>query len=86
MAAFILLALLAGQNVRAIMDRAVADFRTGRVAASLSGFDRVAALSPADAPYLWQRGIAQCYIGRRHGSVRAVLRAALHRPLSGSER
>lgn len=56
--------LLAGQDVRAIMDGAVADFRAGRVEASLRGFDRVAALSPADAPYLWQRGIAQYYAGK----------------------
>ena len=53
-----------GQDVRAIMDRAVEDFRAGRIAPSLEGFDRVARLSPADAPYLWQRGIAQYYAGQ----------------------
>ena len=63
-----MLALLIGalllQDIRAIMDRAVADFRAGRVAQSLEGFDRIARLSPADAPYLWQRGIAQYYAGK----------------------
>lgn len=61
----LLLALItADQDVRAIMDRAMADFRAGRVEQSLDGFDRVARLSPADAPYLWQRGIAQYYAGK----------------------
>jgi len=60
----LLVLLLVTQDVRAIMDRAVTDFRAGRVAQSLEGFDRVAHLSPADAPYLWQRGIAQYYAGR----------------------
>ncbi len=40
------------------------DFRAGRIEQSLEGFDRVARLSPADAPYLWQRGIAQYYAGK----------------------
>ena len=56
--------MLMSQDGRAIMDRAVADFRAGRIEQSLEGFDRVARLSPADAPYLWQRGIAQYYAGR----------------------
>jgi lipoprotein NlpI len=63
-----MLALLIGalliQDVRAILERAVADFRAGRVEQSLEGFDRIARLSPADAPYLWQRGIAQYYAGK----------------------
>ena len=46
------------------MDRATADFRAGRIEQSLDGFDRVARMSPADAPYLWQRGIAQYYAGK----------------------
>ena len=62
---FALLIMITGeQNVRAILDRAVEDFRTGRIEQSLAGFDRVATASPADAPYLWQRGIAQYYAGR----------------------
>lgn len=60
----ILTLLTATQDIRAIMDRAVTDFRAGRVEQSLEGFDRVAKMSPADAPYLWQRGIAQFYAGK----------------------
>lgn len=60
----LLIVLTGEQGVRSILDRAIEDFRDGRVEQSLSGFDRVAALSPADAPYLWQRGIAQYYAGR----------------------
>ena len=62
----VLLVLLSGlnQSVRAILDRAMEDFRAGRIEQSLAGFDRVALLSPADAPYLWQRGIAQYYSGK----------------------
>ena len=56
--------LSATQDVRAIMDRAMTDFRAGRIEQSLEGFDRVAKTSPADAPYLWQRGIAQYYAGK----------------------
>jgi lipoprotein NlpI len=58
--------LLAGgnQSVRAILERAADDFRAGRIEQSLAGFDRVALLSPAEAPYLWQRGIAQYYAGK----------------------
>jgi lipoprotein NlpI len=46
------------------MNRAVDDFRAGRVEPSVAGFDRLAKLSPGDAPYLWQRGIALYYAGR----------------------
>ena len=53
-----------GQSARAILDRAIEDFRAGRIEQALAGFDRVAAASPADAPYLWQRGIAQYYAGK----------------------
>ncbi len=60
----LLLLLGANQSVRAILDRAVEDFRAGRIEQSLAGFDRVALLSPAEAPYLWQRGIAQYYAGK----------------------
>lgn len=59
-----LLLSLATQDVRAIMNRASDDFRAGRVTEALRGFDRVATLSPSDAPYLWQRGIAQYYAGQ----------------------
>ena len=63
---FLVLSLLSfdQQDLRAVLSRAVDDFRAGRVEQSLAGFDRVASMSPADAPYLWQRGIAQYYAGR----------------------
>jgi lipoprotein NlpI len=51
-------------DVRATLERAIADFLDGRVADSVEGFDRVAALAPAVAPELWQRGIALYYLGR----------------------
>ena len=49
---------------RAILIQAMDDFRAGRVAESVAGFDRVAQLSPQAAPELWQRGIALYYLGR----------------------
>ena len=61
---FLIALLAAAQSVPAILDRAVEDFRAGRVEQSLRGFDRVALLSPAEAPFLWQRGIAQYYAGK----------------------
>jgi lipoprotein NlpI len=64
MTLLIVLLLLAGQTTRAVLDRAIEDFRAGRIEQSLQGFDRVARLAPAEAPYLWQRGIAQYYAGR----------------------
>lgn len=60
-----LVMLIAGeQNARAILDGAIEHFRAGRIEQSLADFDRVALLSPAEAPYLWQRGIAQYYAGK----------------------
>lgn len=64
MIALVLSTLIAMQDLRSIMDGAMADFRAGRIEQSLEGFDRVARLSPSDAPYLWQRGIAQYYAGK----------------------
>jgi lipoprotein NlpI len=49
---------------QAIFDRAVADFRSGRIAESVVGFDTLAQLLPDRAPGLWQRGIALYYAGR----------------------
>src|ERR1041384_5123757 len=49
---------------REIMDRAVADFESGRIAQSAAGFDRLAKIVPDYAPPLWQRGIALYYAGR----------------------
>jgi lipoprotein NlpI len=49
---------------QAVFDRAVADFRNGRVVESAAGFDNLAKLIPQQAPELWQRGIALYYAGR----------------------
>ena len=49
---------------QAAFERAVEDFRAGRVVEAANGFDAVARLTPAAAPRLWQRGIAQYYVGR----------------------
>jgi lipoprotein NlpI len=46
------------------MARATADFERGRVAEAAAGFDQVARRIPAEAPHLWQRGIALYYAGR----------------------
>src|ERR1700752_5176006 len=52
------------EQPRQVMDRAVADFQSGRIAQSVAVFDRVAKLVPDYAPQLWQRGIALYYAGR----------------------
>jgi lipoprotein NlpI len=62
-----LMALAAQQpadDPEAVFNKAVADFRSGRVAESAAGFDKVARLVPGYAPQLWQRGIALYYAGR----------------------
>jgi lipoprotein NlpI len=52
------------QQPLAMLDRAVADFESGRVAESAAGFDALARARPDVAPELWQRGIALYYVGR----------------------
>ena len=54
----------AAQDPQEVFDRAVSDFQSGRLDASVTGFDAVARLAPDDAPQLWQRGIALYYVGR----------------------
>ena len=49
---------------QAIFERAIADFESGRIAESATGFDNLAKLIPNSAPQLWQRGIALYYAGR----------------------
>lgn len=49
---------------RAVLARAVALFESGKVQESVVAFDELVRLSPADEPYLWQRGIAQYYAGQ----------------------
>lgn len=63
--AVLLVALPAGaQHPQAIVDKAEADFAAGHIAEAVAGFDRLAALDPPSAPWLWQRGIALYYLGR----------------------
>jgi lipoprotein NlpI len=52
------------EEPRAVFDRAVSDFQNGRIAESVSGFDRLTKLVPDSVPQLWQRGIALYYAGR----------------------
>jgi lipoprotein NlpI len=52
------------EEPRAIFDRAVSDFQSGRIAESVLEFDRLAKLVPESVPQLWQRGIALYYAGR----------------------
>ena len=52
------------ERPQAIFDRAVADFRSGRITESVAAFDTLAQLLPDRAPGLWQRGIALYYAGR----------------------
>ena len=51
-------------NAQTVFDRAVADFRGGRIAESVAGFDALVKIAPDSAPGLWQRGIAQYLAGR----------------------
>jgi lipoprotein NlpI len=53
-----------GQDRRSVLDRAVALFEAGNVRESVTAFDDFVRRSPADQPYLWQRGIAQYYAGQ----------------------
>ena len=52
------------QSPQALLNRAVADFESGRFAESAAAFDSLAKAVPDRAPYLWQRGIALYYAGR----------------------
>jgi len=52
------------ESPQAVFDRAVADFRGGRIAESVAGFDALVKIAPDSAPGLWQRGIAQYLAGR----------------------
>jgi len=60
----LLLLLLLAQSPQASLNRAVVDFENGRFAESAAAFDSLAKAAPAQAPYLWQRGIALYYAGR----------------------
>lgn len=56
--------VVSAQSPGALIDRAMTDFRAGRIADAVTGFDRAAALQPDASPHLWQRGIALYYAGR----------------------
>jgi lipoprotein NlpI len=56
--------VIAAQQPRDILDRAISDFVRGRISESTSAFDQVVKLAPGVAPQLWQRGIALYYAGR----------------------
>ena len=63
MIALLLVAALL-QPPQALLDQAIEDFESGRIAESVAGFDRLARALPMFAPQLWQRGIALYYAGR----------------------
>jgi len=52
------------ENPQVVFDRAVSDFKGGKISESAAGFDRLAKLAPGYAPQLWQRGIVLYYAGR----------------------
>ena len=73
---------LAAQQPRAILDRAVADFESGRIAESAEAFDALIEVSPSVAPQLWQRGITLYYAGR-YADCRAQFE--LHRTVNPAD-
>ncbi len=73
---------LAARQPRVILDRAVADFRNGRIAESAAGFDTLIEVSPSIAPQLWQRGITLYYAGR-YADCRAQFE--LHRTVNPAD-
>jgi lipoprotein NlpI len=60
----LLLLLFVAQDPQATLNRAVAEFESGRFAEAAASFDSLAKAVPERAPYLWQRGIALYYAGR----------------------
>jgi lipoprotein NlpI len=52
------------RNPQLYIQRGMASFRLGDIAASIDDFDRAERLNPALTPYLWQRGIAYYYAER----------------------
>jgi lipoprotein NlpI len=72
----------AADSPDAVFDRAIEDFRAGRVEESVNGFDRLVKMTPAVAPDLWQRGIAQ-YLAGRFKECRAQFEA--HRTVNPND-
>ena len=60
----LLLTATLAQSPSDLLNRGMEQFQQGKLEESLQDFDRVAALNPSAAPYLWQRGIALYYLGR----------------------
>src|SRR6266446_6805302 len=58
------------QSAQALFERAVTEFRNGRITQSVAAFDELAKVDPKDAPQLWQRGIA-LYYAKRYQDCRA---------------
>lgn len=70
------------EQPRVILDRAIADFESGRIAESAAGFDALIEVSPSLAPQLWQRGITLYYTGR-YADCRAQFE--LHRTVNPAD-
>jgi tetratricopeptide (TPR) repeat protein len=51
-------------NPQLYIQRGMASFQLGNIAAAIDDFDRAEDLNPALTPYLWQRGIAYYYAER----------------------
>ena len=73
---------VAAQQPQALLERAVADFESGRIAESAAGFDALVKLLPSAAPQLWQRGITLYYAGR-YADCRAQFE--LHRTVNPAD-
>jgi lipoprotein NlpI len=72
----------AAQPPQEILDRAVAQFESGRIAESAAEFDRLVKIDPAVAPHLWQRGIT-LYYARRYDECRKQFE--LHRTVNPND-
>jgi outer membrane protein assembly factor BamB len=69
-------------DLQTMIERAMLDFASGRIAESVTGFDNVARLAPRSAPQLWQRGIA-LYYARRYQDCREQFEA--HRLVNAND-
>jgi hypothetical protein len=49
-------------SANAYVQRGMMQFKLGRIAASITDFDRAEQLNPALTPYLWQRGLSCCMV------------------------
>jgi lipoprotein NlpI len=58
------------QKAQLYIQRGMALFQLGNIAAAIGDFDRAEQLNPALTPYLWQRGIAYYYAERFEDGAR----------------